>query len=60
MIGGLDGRVCVAMCSHSFKVSTSLIKQGLIAVLMGGKTEGEGERSGQKEGSTGAEIGLSE
>lgn len=50
MIGGLDARVCVAMCSRGFKVSTNLIKPGLIPELMGGDTEGGGKRFGQKEG----------
>ena len=56
MIGGLDARVCVAMCSHGFKVNTRLMKQGLIPELMGGEIEGERERErerfGQKEGVT--------
>lgn len=50
MIGGLDARVCVAMCSHSFKVNTSLIKQGLIPELMGGETQGEGGDLGRRKG----------
>lgn len=28
-------------CSHSFKVNTNLIKEGLIPELMGGETQGE-------------------
>lgn len=45
MIGGLDARVCVAMCSHGFKVNTCLMKQGPIPELMGGETEwGRGKR----------------
>lgn len=52
MIGGLDARVCVAMCSHGFKVNTCLMKRGPIPELMGGETEGQTEISGQEEGVT--------
>lgn len=52
MIGGLDARVCVAMCSHGFKVNTRLMKQGLIPELMGGEIEGEREKDlGRRRGS---------
>lgn len=43
MIGGLDVRVCVVMCSRGFKVSINLIKLGLILELMGGDIEGGGK-----------------
>lgn len=61
MIGGLDARVCVAMCSQGFKVNTRLIKQGRIPEWMGGKTEGERERSGPTEGGhSGRELSSQE
>lgn len=50
LIGGLDARVCVAMCSHGFKVNTGFIKQGLIPGPTGGETVGGGERFGQRRG----------
>lgn len=50
MVGGLDARVCVAMCSHSFKVNTSLTKPRLIPELMGGEGEAKGGRRRKEEG----------